>query len=74
MTSRNEHLICVFCRGRLITENRQLAFRQSTNKGDVFCRVSIIMDICTRCGFKSWGNLAETIIEDAVRQEYDKLP
>ena len=75
MSGRNENLVCALCRrGDLFTEDQQLAFRQRTDKGYVFCRVTISMDICTQCGFKSWGDLAEAVIEDAVRQEYDKLP
>jgi hypothetical protein len=75
MSGRNENVFCAICKkGGLIAEDRELTFRQRTDKGYVFCRVTISMDICTQCGFKSWGDLAEAIIEDAVRQEYAKLP
>jgi len=31
------------------------------------------MDICDDCGLKTWGHDAEAIIENAVRQEYERL-
>ena len=75
MSDRSESLFCALCKkGELVAEDQELTFQQRTDKGYVFCRVTISMDICTLCGWKSWGDLAEAIIEDAVRQEYDKLP
>jgi hypothetical protein len=32
------------------------------------------MGICDHCGSKTWDDDAEAIIEEAVRQEYQKLP
>jgi hypothetical protein len=32
------------------------------------------MDICDHCGLKTWDYDAEAIIEDAVLQEYERLP
>jgi hypothetical protein len=40
----------------------------------VFCRATIPIGVCDRCGSRHWSEDAETIIEDAVRQEYQKLP
>ena len=75
MSGRNESLFCALCKkGELVAEDRELTFQQRTDKGYVFCRVTISMEICTLCGWKTWDDLAEVIIEDAVRQEYDKLP
>jgi hypothetical protein len=31
------------------------------------------MDICNACGLKSWDDVAEAIIADAVRREYEKI-
>lgn len=56
----------------MIAQNRELAFRQWTDRGYVHCRVSIPMDVCTKCGFRSWDDTAESVVEDAVRREYDK--
>jgi hypothetical protein len=55
-------------------EGRQLAFRQKTDKGYVYCQVTISLKICTRCGFASWDDAAEVAIERAVRQQYQRLP
>jgi len=74
MSSRNASEICPLCkRGNIVGEDRQLAFRQKTDKGHVFCRVTISMNICKACGLTSWGDTAEAIIEDAVREQYAKL-
>jgi hypothetical protein len=74
MSSRNASEICPLCkRSNIVGEDRQLAFRQKTDKGHVFCRVTISMNICKACGLTSWGDAAEAIIEDAVREQYAKL-
>jgi hypothetical protein len=46
---------------------------QSTDKGYVFCRAEIPIGVCDRCGAKHWNQVAEAIIEEVVRREYDKL-
>ncbi len=75
MSGRNENEYCAFCKdGELRVEDTQLVFRQLTDKGYVLCQLTISIDVCTQCGLKTWGDFAEAIIEDAVRQEYDKLP
>jgi hypothetical protein len=75
MSGGNKNEYCSLCKdGELKVENTQLVFRQLTDKGYVLCRVTISIDVCTLCGLKTCGDLAEAIIEDAVRQEYDKLP
>jgi hypothetical protein len=74
MPNRDENELCPLCkRGNIVGGNRQLAFRQQTDKGYVFCRVTIPMNICDICGFMSWEDSAEAIIEAAVRQQYVKL-
>lgn len=65
---------CDVCKqGKIIKREEQLSFHQATNRGYVFCSVAIPMSTCERCGAKSWDEAAEAIIEQAVRQEYDKL-
>ena len=65
---------CDFCkRGRVIKRNQPISFRQSTDKGYVFCRAEIPIGVCDRCGAKHWNQVAEAIIEEVVRREYDKL-
>ena len=65
---------CIFCKiGRVSRSDREIAFKQHTAKGHVFCHVTIPMDICNHCGSKSWDHDAEVIIDDAVRREYERL-
>ena len=65
---------CDFCKtGHIAACQKQIVFRQLTNKGYVLCRVSVPMAVCERCGSMEWNKAAETIIEGAVREEYEKL-
>ena len=65
---------CDFCkRGRVTRRNQPITFRQSTDKGYVFCRAEIPIGVCDRCGAKHWNQDAEAIINEVVRREYDKL-
>jgi hypothetical protein len=66
---------CDFCRnGKVARQQQQVAFRQWTDKGYVFCRAEIPIGICDRCGSRHWNADAEEIIEESVRSEYEKLP
>jgi hypothetical protein len=66
--------ICELCgRGRKIKRNEALAFHQWTDRGYVFCRVTIPMGTCDLCNAKSWDEAAESVIEEAVRKAYDQL-
>jgi len=66
---------CDFCKiGRVVRRNQRIAFHQWTDKGYVFCSASIPVGICDRCRAEHWDEGAESMIEDAVRKEYDKLP
>jgi len=65
---------CDFCkRGRVARRNQTISFRQWTDKGYVFCRAEIPIGVCDRCGAKHWNQVAEAIIEEVVRREYEKL-
>jgi hypothetical protein len=65
---------CDFCKRGLITRlNQPIGFRQWTDKGYVSCRAEIPIGVCDRCGTKHWNQVAEAIIEEVVRREYDKL-
>jgi hypothetical protein len=65
---------CEFCeQGRIQKGIEEIRFHQKTDRGLVFCSVTIPMDICDRCGAKSWGAAAEAIIEEAVRRQRDML-
>jgi hypothetical protein len=75
ISGQNEDEVCALCeRGKLIRRDRQLAFRQWTDKGYVFCRVTVPIGVCTQCGFRCFVDSAESIVEDAVRREYERLP
>ncbi len=75
MSHPNDALRCDFCRnGQVTRRNQEVAFRQWTDRGYVFCQVEIPIGICDRCGSKHWNEDAEALIEQAVRYEYDKLP
>ena len=53
---------------------QEIAFHQWTNKGYVFCRLSVPMGVCDSCDAKVWDEETEAVIEEAVKREYDKLP
>jgi hypothetical protein len=66
--------ICELCgRGKKIERDEELAFHQWTDRGYVFCRVTIPIDTCDRCKARSWHEAAESVIEAAVRNAYDQL-
>jgi hypothetical protein len=65
---------CEFCKiGRVIKSDQTISFRQWTDKGYVNCHANIPIGVCDHCGSKNWDDDAEAIIEEAVRQEYQKL-
>ncbi len=75
MSSQSEGDLCAFCKqGHVITRDEEVAFHQRTDKGYVFCRVSIRMGVCDHCGSRSADDSADAIMDEAVRREYDKLP
>ena len=66
---------CNFCRqGRVIARHEEIAFRQMTDKGYVYCRVTVPVGRCNRCGAGSIGEDATRIMDEAVRRAYDALP
>ena len=74
MSDSNEGNLCVFCRrGCVVKHEETIAFHQSTDKGYVFCRVSIPIATCEACGSRTWDEAAEAAIEEAVQREYKKL-
>jgi hypothetical protein len=60
--------------GKVIKSYEELAFQQWTSRGYVFCRLRIPMGTCEKCSARSWNDLVEAAIEQAVRQEYERLP
>ena len=69
-----ENSVCVFCnRGHLIKHMEEIAFRQSSDKGYVHCRVTLEVAICDTCGTRSLDASAEKIFDEAFQREYDRL-
>src|SRR5262249_14498058 len=57
-----------FCkRGRVTRCNQRISFRQWTDKGYVFCRAEIPLEVCDCCGAKHWNQDAEAIINEVVQ-------
>jgi hypothetical protein len=75
MSDSSEGNACIFCKqGPVVKRQETIAFHQSTDKGYVFCRVSIPVATCEECGSMTWDEAAEAALEEAVRQAYEKLP
>ena len=66
-------LRCDFCNGTVTKHIEQIKFRQLTDRGYIFCRAEVPIGICNRCSSKHWNKDAEAIVDDIVRQEYEKL-
>ena len=67
--------ICDLCKGgRVSSSVKELTLRQWSDKGYVHFHVTIAVRICGSCGAESFGPGAEQILDEAFRQEYDKLP
>jgi hypothetical protein len=67
--------ICELCKkGKVIKSGKEMRFRQLTDKGYVYCRVTIWVGVCDHCGSRSFDQDDDKILDEAVRREYDKLP
>ena len=66
-------LRCDFCNGTVTKHIEQIKFRQLTDRGYIFCRAEVPIGIFNRCSSKHWNKDAEVIVDDIVRQEYEKL-
>lgn len=66
---------CDFCRkGRVHWGVEQLSFRQWSDKGYVYCRISLPVGTCDNCGSKTLQPGSDALFEEAFRREYGKLP
>jgi len=75
MPTTNGADVCDVCgRGIVVRTMQEIAFRQWTSKGYVSCRVTIPVGICGHCGARNWDEAAESVMENAVKDEMDKLP
>ena len=45
---------CYFCKkGRFVENTEEIAFKQWTDKGYLFCRVVVPVDVCEHCGSRA---------------------
>ena len=65
---------CDFCAGHITWRLEEMAFRQSSNKGYVHCRVALPVGTCDNCGSKTLGPDSDAIFDAEFQREYDKLP
>jgi uncharacterized protein with PIN domain len=74
MSGQVESEKCILCeQAHVLEENREIDFRQHTDKGEVLCRVAVQFNVCPQCGFEYWDDHAEAALDEAVRQAYEKL-
>ena len=67
--------VCDFCHMRqVIWRTEEMAFRQSSDKGYVHCRVELSIGTCQSCGTKSLKPGSDQILDAAFQKEYRKLP
>ena len=75
MTADNGAVCCDFCKkGHLTWRLEEMAFRQSSDKGYVHCRVELSVGTCDNCGLKSLEPGSDRIFDAAFQREYGKLP
>jgi len=75
MAVEDEPVICEICKqGRVTKRMEEMAFRQWSDKGNIHCRVRILMGTCDTCKAKSLGPDSDRIFDAAFQREYDKLP
>jgi hypothetical protein len=67
---------CNVCgQGEVQTRDEELAFHQwTTDRGYVFCRVTMPVGTCDHCGAKSWSENADAIIHEAVQKACKDTP
>ena len=66
--------VCPFCRRWWLVRNEErLAVQQSTDRGDIHCEVSVPIDSCSRCGARSWNEIADALVEQALQRRYEEL-
>jgi hypothetical protein len=75
MSTNENGETCYFCnKGKFVTGIEEIAFHQWTDKGYVFCRVTLSLGVCDHCGSRHWTEEAEAALDEAIRRESAKLP
>jgi len=66
---------CPNCKYRQMVRGMiSLTFHRMTDRGRVTCYLALPHCICPSCGFKWLDAEAEAMMDEAVRQAYDRLP
>jgi hypothetical protein len=65
--------LVIFAKTAASSKKTEIAFKQWTDKGYVYCNVKLRVGVCDRCDAKNWNAQTEAIIRDTVRRERDKL-
>jgi hypothetical protein len=67
--------VCDFCNQKRVTwKIEAMAFRQSSDKGYVQCRVELAVGTCQNCGAKSLEPGSDRILDAAFDEAYRKHP
>jgi hypothetical protein len=75
MPTEEEPIICEFCKkGSVAKRMEEMAFRQWSDKGYVYCRAMLLIGTCDNCNAKSLDSESDKIFDEAFQREYDKLP
>jgi hypothetical protein len=65
--------ICAHCsRGRVIRRRQEIDFLQWSDRGVLHCHAIVPIGICDACGAKTWDEIAESIVEETIRKEYEQ--
>ena len=66
---------CDFCRlGHVTWRSKEMAIRQSSDKGVVQYRVSLLVGTCDNCGSRTLQPGSDWVFDAAFQREYDRLP
>jgi hypothetical protein len=75
VATNDNSVVCDLCkRGQLSSFRKELKVRQWSDKGYLHVCVTVAVCICNFCGTTSFGPGADQILDEAFRQEYEKLP
>lgn len=67
--------VCPLCKaGHFHRRDEEVAFLQWTDKGPLRCRVTVAVAVCNHCGFRTWDQAAEAVMNEAVHRAYNELP
>jgi hypothetical protein len=74
MSDQTDPEVCDRCgRGRVKKRWLRIDFLQWSDRGVLRCHATVPVGVCDACNAKAWDETAESIVEEAIRNEYDKL-